>query len=511
MILRSSFLAILLFASADALNYLSTPERANTSASSIGPTKEENECSIIDSSGDGEILVCTSSNGQITALDPKTLNTVWNYAPEENGSCETGIAFSSSNQIIHYGITTNMGTSCRIQAMTPKKESLWNQTLKGACSGTPVVSFDGQYVFVTTNTMGEGGVFTILKSEEVVYQFTDQEGAPLSPLGIYHNPTFGNYGNKTVGGLSNDNDIVVWANRPDEEGIGDVSTVYAFQFPTGYDDSSLMMSNTTTNSSSSLSVTILQRKVRDPWKTVVAPTIVSDGLRMYWSATKSKILAWTNEDERSGRFNRVAPRNEGFGRGIPAWEPVPARVATTKSLEEPIIFTGTADNEFHAMTYTLEEKWNVTSLNQGVVNQAQISPDDQVVYFVDASGLAYAYNIQNGTATWTEPFAVANDGVKAGYTQSMDGTHLYFVSTSGYVSSLKIAEGDSTSVPTSSPSASGVSPTMAPVTPTPAPIAPAPVAPTPAPPAPTSSSPSRERAVTMIISCVMILFSFILV
>jgi len=463
MIRLVSYVALLTSAVAQQLQ---NPEK-NPKIGYIGPPGEGNECKIIASS-EGQILVCTSANGEITALDHATLDTLWKY-PENSSqdiTGETGVAFSPETNSIIYGTTEDAGATCRVHALSASREMKeeWDILLDGKCSGTPVISSSGKYVFVTHN-INRSGTFTVLEVDEngqVDVMFEHQDGQdekePYSPPGIYHNPDFGNYGNSTVGGLSNDNDIIVWANRPyeGEEGVG-AAAVYAFQFPIVFDGSAV-----------GFSVTTLQR-MNDPWKTVVPPTLTSNGLRMYWGVTKSKILGWSNEDPRD-RYTRKAPRNVGFARGKPNWKAVSARVATTQSLAEPIIFTATASNEFYAMSHTLDVKWNVT-VTSGVVNQAQISPDDKVVYFVDEIGLAYAYTVE-GVKIWSE-LVIASDGVKAGYTQSIDGSHLYFVSNSGIVSSFRVA-----------------------MVSTPAPVSPAPVSPAPVSPAPVSSAPVSPAPVS---------------
>mmetsp|Transcript_9245 Transcript_9245/g.10553 ORF Transcript_9245/g.10553 Transcript_9245/m.10553 type:complete len:571 (+) Transcript_9245:122-1834(+) len=435
---------------------------------------KENECKIISSPLEGQLLFCTSSNGQITALDHVTLETLWKF-PENSQdiSCETGVAFSPETNTIIYGITKD--DECGVHALSASREKKeeWEIFLDGKCSGTPVISSSGEYVFVTHNT-GRTGMFTILKVDvdgqvDTLFDYEDDE-EPFSPPGIYHNPDFGNYGNSTIGGLSNSNDIIIWANRPyeKEEGVGAAAS-YAFQFPVVFDGTTI-----------GLSVTVLQR-MNDPWKTIVPPTLTSGGMRLYWGVTKSKLLGWSQEDDRD-RFTRKAPKSKGFDRGNPPNTPISAKVATTKSLEEPIIFTATATNQFHALSYKLDTLWNVT-LAKGVVSEAQVSPDDKVVYFVDEVGSGYAYTVE-GAKLWGE-LEIANEGVIAGYTQSVDGSHLYFASNSGIVSSFKVAEVSTADTPvpssalpmtlaptTIAPTAMPVSDTDSPVLPNPDTISP---------------------------------------
>lgn len=282
--------------------------------------------------------------------------------------------------------------------------------------------------------------------------------------------------------------------------------MYGFQFPIAF-----------TGSTDGLSVITLRELDGDAaWQAITPPTITDGGRRMYWGVSRSQIRGWPWLDDRD-TFDRSAPESLGFARAdrpLPKSQPIYAKVATTKDLDNEIILTGSAKNLFTALDRNFNVLWQV-ELDSPVLHEAQVSPDDSVVYFVEELGIAHAYNIADGTKLWEK--AVDQAGIAAGYTLSLDGSTLFLPAhSSGILHSFQVAEVESTAAPVS-PTLAPVSPTLAPVSPTLAPVAPvaigasyvpsvlvtpdpvAPVAPSLAPisPAPISPAPIAPVAPTL--------------
>jgi len=466
-------LCFALFAGAIAqIEFVDEPESIGLGI--IPALNDKNECRII-AATQGEMLVCTSDMGYLTALDSvptgSLLSRLWVFddVPKEGVKGDTGVAFSEASNTIIYGTTIGEGDSriCKIHALsaTSDIDIQWSsESLDGGCSGAPVISSSGNYVFVTHN-YNTTGTFTILDaSTGKVFWQQEDEIQPLSPPGIYHNPLFGNY----QGGENNDNDIVIYANKPfDEEvGVGNAG-LYSFQFPIAF----------TGTDTDGLSVTTMRGLDGDAaWQAITAPTITDGGRRMYWGVTKSQIRGWPWLDDRDS-FDRTAAEALGFERAerpLPKSQPIYAKVATTSDLDNEIILTGSAKNEFTALNRNFDKLWNLT-LSSPVLHEAQVSPDNSVVYFVEKEGIAYAYNIADGTKLWDLPLGVG-EGDK-GYTQSLDGGTLYFALKKG-VTAYKVAISDTLSDQVSPTLAPVVPPTLAPVVPpTLAPVVPPTLAP----------------------------------
>ena len=117
--------------------------------------------------------------------------------------------------------------------------------LVGRVSGTPVISSDGNYVYVThnvdnnNNNKNGGGYFSVLDSVDanIIFQQSCQikwnSDQKYGPIGIAHNPQQGFYN----GGENNNNDMLVWGPYPDNDytyNLIDGGNIYGFQIPQDY-------------------------------------------------------------------------------------------------------------------------------------------------------------------------------------------------------------------------------------------------------------------------------------
>jgi uncharacterized surface protein with fasciclin (FAS1) repeats len=369
--------------------------------------------------------------------------------------------------------------------------SLWESgSLVGSCSGTPVVGSDGSYVYLT-HSEDVAGTFSILGGADgsVFYQATD-DTQPLSPPGIYHNPSKGPY----EGGEFNRNDVVVWGNKPipGETGVLAGSASYAFQLPDGLPGSNP-------------DPTVVTLLADTDFQADAPPLITDDGQSMYWGVSRNAVVAWPSRTfDRDPGGNKVS-----FSpRGNPASRPVIAKIASSRGLADPIFYTGSAANHFAAIDLGLDdlglpqifEKWTVTT-GSPIYTEAQVSPDDVVVYTIEELGTVHAIDAATGTINWSN--SVQGFIRASAFAQSASGDAIYFADTDGIVHAWKVAEGAPTAPVAPPLTMAPVAPTvtMAPVAPvdvTVAPVTMAPVGPVDVSVAPVTMAPVPVAPLTVL-------------
>jgi hypothetical protein len=125
------------------------------------------------------------------------------------------------------------GTCCMLNAMIVRSQygfsghrrvisldmagiALWvSEPLDGIAMGSPVISDDGNFVFLTHNAeVNTIGFFSSLWVPGGGSVFLSQSNAtsPFAPLGIYHSPIQGNYDGDE--GIGNTNDMIMWSQAP---------------------------------------------------------------------------------------------------------------------------------------------------------------------------------------------------------------------------------------------------------------------------------------------------------
>jgi hypothetical protein len=243
--------------------------------------------------------------------------------------------FLSSTSRVH---AVSLSTTLAVNFVSP--------SLEGSCSGTPVLSGDDAYVFLTHNDI-TSGTFTVLDASDGTVFYQEADGAQLlSPPGIYFNPLGGNY----ASGAGNTNDLVVFGNRPALSATSVASSglsTFAFQFPLGFQ-----------GTSTGLGVVRLLNNT--DFESTTPPLIVNSGKSMFWGVSRSKINAWTAKSF----DNDVGGNSIGFGRGDPASRPVIAELAIGADTVTPTLYVGTAGNEFAAISTSgtdIEVLWNFTN------------------------------------------------------------------------------------------------------------------------------------------------------
>ena len=334
-------------------------------------------------------------------------------------------------------------------------EEVWaSETLEGSCSGTPVVSKNGEYVFINHNLLASG-TFTVLQADAngaTLFSYVDKI-QPFGPLGIHYHPNEGYY----LGGQMNDNDILIWAYRPsiNSTTVGTGMT-FAFQFPMGF-----------TGDSTTLAVKSLGAVT---WQAITAPSIFNNGYSMMWGVSRSEYRVWNgNFGLSASRFDKASTGSAEFPRGDPKSQPVYTALELSSNPTEPMAFGGTSSNQFVAFNSFLKEMWRINTTFP-VFAEARISPDDSVVYFVEQNGRAYAVDVSSGKIMWSS--LLGGTPVTANFAQSKSGKYLYINNQAGILQAWKVADAASP-VPSYSPSGPLVEtsnpsqvPTTQPVSPT---------------------------------------------
>eukprot|EP00566_Odontella_aurita_P006625 CAMPEP_0113555294 /NCGR_PEP_ID=MMETSP0015_2-20120614/16630_1 /TAXON_ID=2838 /ORGANISM="Odontella" /LENGTH=608 /DNA_ID=CAMNT_0000456541 /DNA_START=364 /DNA_END=2191 /DNA_ORIENTATION=- /assembly_acc=CAM_ASM_000160 len=430
---------------------------------------------VVEISPDGALVYVTLNGGTLHMLNPSTGGIVKTYdvkPVEEEWSveCRSGIGFhlSSFRKIAVFAVIdmpprgSNEKVKSRVIALThPSGDVLFTSSpIPGRVSGTPLISSDGKFIFITRNTEdGTVGHFTILSvSEFGKVRFTEasdefkvngvvKSRAPYGPPGIVHNPSRGMYS----GGIGNTNDFIAWADSTDS-GRADIGLTRGFQFPVGF---------------GGIDFTVVRTiKLRDVGFTSSnKPVMSKDGLNLYFTGTRSSVRAWNAMDfggPLSWRADLARKKNDGLQ---------PIFSGATLSNDEKKIFVGSAGATFVALNATGTRGgkllWNKTT-ESVVLSEPNISPDDKRVYFIEArGGIVKSYDVRRGSMKWRVDCAFylpqdANclEGRGEGsFSISQNGNTIFFGNTLGVVTALGVAM-EPTVPPTAAPTT--LSPTSTP-------------------------------------------------
>lgn len=337
----------------------------------------------------------------------------------------------------------------------------WVSTpLEGIAAGSPVTSFDGRYIYLTHNSNGKSfGHFSVLDSfnaveDQPVFPLYSEFNTtnPFSPPGIYHNPEEGFYD----GGAGNTNDIVIWAHdkAPLDTAVG-TGASFAFQFPIGYTDSSTAEARQAGDGNGPLFWTILGANPKD-WQAESAPIITNGGRSLYWSVSRSQFRAWVGQAGSGfARFNRGRTSKPIFTRGNPRYAASPNTPALSSDPTQPMVFAGTAANEFVKMNYLMDRDTAVVQNTTSTVRaRAIVSPDDEFVYYSEFSGVIHQARTDDLEDSWKITDFAALDSE---FSLTTDGSILVVGDATGKVVAYQVKQ-----LPTSEPTVATGAPTGAP-------------------------------------------------
>lgn len=332
--------------------------------------------------------------------------------------------------------------------------------LEGAAAGSPLTSYDGRYVYLTHNSNFMSiGHFTVLDilgatTDTAIFPLYSEfnQTNPFSPPGIYHNPAEGYYD----GGQGNTNDIVVWAHAPNptEGGVGSGAS-FVFQFPMNYVGSSqaeARQADGQNQLSMPLYWNILGDEVKN-WQSTSAPVLANYGRSLYWSVSRSQFRAWVGQaGSNVERFSRFRTSSPSFRRGNPPYVAPPNSPALSSNSTEPMIFVGSAGNEFVKMDYLMtEDTAIIRNTASSVSSRAIVSPDDEYVYFTEFTGFLHQARTSDLEDAWVQGGTAPLDGE---FSLTSDGTMLIVGDVTGKITAYKVA-----SSPTAPPT---LAPTLAP-------------------------------------------------
>jgi hypothetical protein len=286
---------------------------------------------------------------------------------------------------------------------------LWvSDALSGIPQGDPLISSDGGFIFLTHNefdpdtTVGTG-YFTILRNSTgmIFSSEPSDEDLAFGPPGIFHMPIAGNYDPivpdaPVSEGENNMNDFLMWSQTPKPSDASiDTGVLFGFQFP-----------RTFTGNASDIGYFQLG-EIEQDFQSTTPPVITNEGLSAYWGVTRSQYVGWN--DKRFTRGRSVATgfeRNEDF-----AGTAVFAAPSLSNDGPDPIIFGGTASNQFVRMTIDFEAI--VVATDSLIMSKSIVDGDARAVYYVESNGNLHQADVENLADIWNYTINFAVEGEMA--------------------------------------------------------------------------------------------------
>jgi len=408
----------------------------------LAPVTAFNSVEVLKGNGvviapDGSTAIVTTVGGAVFAFDAYTGEQQWIYQPEPAGEnsitrTHSGVTFSTGtgdDSFMVFSVVDNensLSPLTRVVALDMEGNELWiSDVLEGIAMGDPLISSDGGYVFLNHNVGSEeekNGYFTVLEANATgiilfsqEFEGIDRNGtttAAFGPPGIYHNPVEGNYdpimaGSNSSEGDFNTNDMLMWGQMPKSlaNPILD-GYIFGFQFPTDFVNGENM-------EELQLSFFPLGRDFERDFQTLTPPVITYGGLSAYWGVSRNGFRGWVSK-----RFSRARNAVAGFERNEKtSGQPVFAAPTLSNDDEFPVVFGGTASNQFVRMNFDFTEIVEVPTI--GYINaKALMDGNDRVVYYVEDNGMIHQANFDDLTDEWTYILPNGVDGEMAITSQS---------------------------------------------------------------------------------------------
>lgn len=313
-----------------------------------------------------------------------------------------------------------------------------SEKLEGKVSGTPVISSNGKFTFVTHNTQ-DGGYFTILSNENGMILFQESAESVYSsneyygPIGISRNPQQ----SLERFDKNNTNDILVWGPYAlENEDLANGGSMFGFQVPKKYSggkNTSLFMTTRLNFATWNFAT----------WTTKSPPALSSIGDAMYFSILSDEnfaILGWADgrrfDKGPSWDFFGDSNQDQNLFTNTPTLNP-----------DETKLFVGSLKKQFYAFDVSNGVLLWERSLDSPTSSKARLSLDGERVYFVESQdGNVVSMNI-DGTFNWEYNL---NFETLSEFAVSSNNHILYIASTNGTVTALTVAY--ETSLAPSSPS-----------------------------------------------------------
>lgn len=341
-------------------------------------------------------------------------------------------------------------------------------SLQGDHSGSPVVSDDGKYVFLTHNSPDKTtGYFSIL-TEELGLVVTRSNAGAFAPPGIYHSPEEGFYDEipGIANGFLNTNDLILWSLTPEATNAPvPAGRVFAFQFATDFDITAVDTLN------------YFNLGTSRAFQTITPPVITNKGRTVYFGTSRSEFFCFVgNPDVNRVRFNRSPNLKHQFEKNS-QWSGQPifsTPAVATEDNGSAVVFGGSASNEFFRFTHNfngtegedsktlIAPPPDTTATNTLIVTSPVIDPLARAVYYVESDGMLHQANYDTIEDIWTEPIT---DGVQGEMALNADGSILYIMSVEGRILALSVAEEDTSEAPSGVPVPTSLPVTSAPSVP----------------------------------------------
>jgi hypothetical protein len=291
----------------------------------------------------------------------------------------------------------------------------------------------------TFDAVSNGGLIPVM------YEYVNGTN-PFSPIGYYHNPTYGYYD----GGENNTNDIFIWAfdTAKDATAVG-TGQMFAFQMPM--------------DPAGNMNVALLGIEART-FQASTAPVLTKMGLSMYWAVTRAEQYCWVgNNATKREFFNRGRTNSVSLSRGDPAW--ISSRASpslshgfmmassnssSNSSSGDLAVFGPGASNQI----FRLDENYTellTTNTSWIVSSRVAVSPDDAVIYYATQDGVVAQLDATTLDMIWS---TTTLSPVSADIVLNSAGTILFVADINGVITAYQVA---SSGAPTPSPTMPGTS------------------------------------------------------
>eukprot|EP00521_Asterionellopsis_glacialis_P017575 CAMPEP_0195295390 /NCGR_PEP_ID=MMETSP0707-20130614/17297_1 /TAXON_ID=33640 /ORGANISM="Asterionellopsis glacialis, Strain CCMP134" /LENGTH=443 /DNA_ID=CAMNT_0040356617 /DNA_START=65 /DNA_END=1393 /DNA_ORIENTATION=- len=392
-------------------------------------------------SPDGKIVYVTSTDGTLTGLDAGSGDIKFTYRPppidDFTITCSSGVSIYPGNASVAndtayavYSVVDELGinpTSRVVAVSHPEGTLSWISTsLDGVAAGTPQITNDGKFVFLTHNSQAETvGHFTglIYDTPHVLLSYIDITN-PFAGPAVFHNPMEGYYRD----GDDNTNDIFLWAHshNQQDETVGEGAT-FAFQIPVGYNLGDPGLKD---------AVVYLDSR---GWQTNSPPAIGNKGRTCFYSVSRNEFRGWIGDDNDTiGKFHKKA--NADLKQTPNAASPLerfsPPLNTPVLGKNESMVFAGRATNKFSAMQVPSQRNetamtiiWEIETTSL-VKSSAVVTKDDMYVFVTESEGVVYALDMNTGIELWTMPLTAPHSSE---FSMNEQGDMLYIGDTAGNV------------------------------------------------------------------------------
>jgi len=154
-------------------------------------------------------------------------------------------------------------------------------------------------------------------------------------------------------------------------------------------------------------------------------------LSAYWGVSRNGFRGWVSK-----RFSRARNAVAGFERNEKtSGQPVFAAPTLSNDDEFPVVFGGTASNQFVRMNFDFTEIIEVPTIGY-IKARAIVDSNDRAVYYVEDNGMIHQANFDDLTDEWTYILPNGVDGEMAITSQS---DVIIIADINGMITALKVS------------------------------------------------------------------------